>query len=486
MFPPRKSIFSRDKGKPKSIFRRTPPPNYQQRSVKMRVFAAVAVVIAVLAIVERMRDPHGWDFLSLKDTRTPPLKTSLDRLPTRTAHDAPGTIVQTKAQHPAETPDAVEEDTAPDAAELTWRQGWKEVYGSLDATERTLLFEIAAQGRGEHTLSPGALKLANELVLKLDDNWKAYAETAFQSLAALKPDEQSNWEGVLRAANLRWSEASRPALEIAAQGVAVTGEQLAGLNRFQQTLDWLTLNLIRDDSPLRPDESDIWFRLMMRAKHLPPAELQKLVIPDVTYLQVYKQTNTYRGDVVSFRGIVRRAWKQPAVNNPWGLEHYYILWIHPHSGPNAPIIVHLQSLPEGFPAVDERPRNGKDVNYHEDVTVTGFFFKRQAYPGFDNTYTAPLLIGNTFEWSPITAETAGSQFEMTLPRFLWIAAGTFAVSMLAFGCIYWRVREQDRHSVHDEDIARADLSALQNVQLTPTVNETLQRLEREQGRPEQS
>ena len=88
----------------------------------------------------------------------------------------------------AEPVEAVEEEAAPDPAELAWRQGWKETYGLLDSTERTLLFEIAAQGRGEHKLGPGALKLANELVLKLDDNWKAYAEAAFQSLAELKPD----------------------------------------------------------------------------------------------------------------------------------------------------------------------------------------------------------------------------------------------------------------------------------------------------------
>jgi hypothetical protein len=476
MFPQRDK-----KKKPKSIFRVTPPPNYQARSVKIKVFAAAAIVIVIPAIVERSLDPQGWDFLWRTPQKGPPIKSRLDPVPTRTQHDPPGTIVQTSNKTPVESDDAVEEDTKPDASELAWRQGWKEIYALLDATERTLLFEITAQGRGEHTLGPGALKLANELVLKLDDNWKAYAESAFQSLAELKPDEQSSWEGILRTANTRWSEESRPALEAAAQGVAVKGEQLAGLARFQQTLDRLNLNLIRDDSPLRPDENDIWFRLMLRAKHTPAEQLQKEAISDVTYIQIFKQTSTYRGDLVRFRGIVRRAWRTPTVNNPWGMKDYYAVYIHPLDGPNAPIIAHLQTLPEGFPKVDERPRNGKDVNYHEVVTVTGYFFKRQAYPGADGTYTAPLLLGNELEWQPTIAQ-ASSRFEMTLPRFLWIAAGTFIVSMLAFGFIYWRVREQDHIHAHDDDIARADLSGLKDVQLTPTVSESLQRMEREQGR----
>lgn len=480
MFP------QRDKKKPKSIFRVTPPPNYQQRSVKMKVFAAVAIVIVILAVFERSLDPHGWDFLWRTPQQGPEVKSRLEPLPSRTAHDPPGTIVQTSNTSPAELTPAVEEEAAPDPSELAWRQGWKETYNLLDATERTLLFEIAAQGRGEHTLGPGALKLANELVLKLDDNWKAYAEAAFQSLAELKPDERSSWEGILRSANLRWSAESRPALEAAAQGVAVTGEQLAGLERFQKTLDLLNLNQIRDDSPLRPDESDIWFRLMLRAKHTPAEQLQKEAIPDVTYIQMFKQTNTYRGDLVRFRGIVRRAWRATAVNNPWGMKDYYVAWIHPLEGPNAPIVVHFQTLPEGFPTVGERSRTGKDVNYHEDVTVTGFFFKRQAYPGADGTYTAPLLLGNSFEWHQDTAEAASSRFEMTVPRFLWLAAGTFLFSMLAFGFIYWRVREQDRHHLHEDEIAQADLTALKDVQLTPTVNESLQRMEREQGRQDVS
>ena len=77
---------------------------------------------------------------------------------------------------------------------------------------------------------------------------------------------------------------------------------------------------------------------------LPLEELQKQVVPNVTYLQIHKQTKTYRGDVVRFRGIMRRAWKNVATNNPWGLQEYYVIWIHPIEGPNAPIIIHLSCV----------------------------------------------------------------------------------------------------------------------------------------------
>jgi hypothetical protein len=262
----------------------------------------------------------------------------------------------------------------------------------------------------------------------------------------------------------------------------VNDEQRAGLNRFQETLDQLNLNLIQDDSPLRSEESDGWFRWMLRSQQLTPAEIEKELVRGVTYVQIFNQSNTYRGDLVRFRGTVKQAWRATAVSNPWGIKDYYVCWIHPHDGPNAPIVVHLSSLPAGFPPVGERPRREEDVvQYHEEVTVTGYFFKRLAYQGADGTYTAPLLIADTLQ-RHFTTEVQSARFEMTIPLFLRIAAGCFVVSLLVFGFIYWRTRSQDRRHLFDEEIARADLSGLKDVSVTPSVSETLQRLEEEHGR----
>lgn len=474
--------MAKSKLAPKFKFRRTPPPpNYHQRSTKLKVFAAVAAVILVLAIAERSR--QGSWFLPTPE-QDPKVNNRVEPKPSRTAYDPPGTIVQTSQNSPAEPIEEKPEATEPTPAELAWRQGWKEIYPALDSTDRTLLYEILAQGRGEHQLSPAALELASKLVTRLDDNWNSYGEAAFQSLAELKEDEQQSWQVVLRTANERWSKESRPALEAAAQGATVSGEQLAALQRFQQSLDQLNLNLVKDDTPLRPDENEIWFRLMNEAKHATPAELQRRLVKGVTYLQMYRQSHHYRGDVLAVRGVVRGGWRLPAASNPWGLKHYYAIWIHPEGGPNSPIFVHLQSLPEGFPAIKDRGQDGSFTALKEDVRLNGFFFKRQVYLAADGTRTAPLLLANTLEWNPASATDPRltSRFEMNLPRFLWIASGTFLAALGAAGFIYWRIREQARHRVHDESIANADLSSLQGVQLTPTTEEGLKQLERNLGR----
>jgi hypothetical protein len=43
--------------------RRRPPPDYTQRRVKLRLFMGVAAIMLVLAVIERARDPLGWQWL---------------------------------------------------------------------------------------------------------------------------------------------------------------------------------------------------------------------------------------------------------------------------------------------------------------------------------------------------------------------------------------------------------------------------------------
>lgn len=472
-------MFRPKSDKPDFKLRRTPPPNYQQRSTKVKVFALVALLMGVLWAAERSRDPNSWDWFWRLEQKPEETRNRLEPKLSRGTHDAPGTIVQ--SNEPAD--ETVEEDASEPPAEpteLAWRQGWKDIYAQLDPTERTLLFEILAQGRGEHRLGPAALDQASQLVLKLNDSWNSYGEAARQSLADLKPDDRESWQTILREVNDRWSTRTRPPLEAAAQGVAVPSEQVAGLRRFQETLDRLALNLVRDDSPLRPDESDIWFRLMSLAARTPAADLRKQALRGVTYLQMFKQSNHYRGDLIRIDGIVRGGWKARAVNNPWGLEHYYVLWIHPTDGPNAPIVVHARTLPEGFPEIKERAEDGQHAKLHEDVVLDGFFLKRQAYLGADGTYTAPLMIAKSVHWRPeLSSESRRSQrWEPTLSSWPWIVAGTLGFSLLVVGIVYWRLREQEQYHASAEAIAQADMSLLQGVEIRPSIEDGLKQLER--------
>jgi hypothetical protein len=477
MFPKPKTA------KPKFKFRTTPPPNYNQRSVKLKVFAVVAIVMVGLFVWEKSREKDAWKWLARTAEKEADVQDRLLPKPGRTAHDPPGTIVQTSRR--SDEPDITDVDPGAQLSpeELAWRQGWKEIYVHFDATERSLLHEVLAQGRGEHQLGRAALDQASKLVQKLDENWRAYGESAFQSLTELQPNERESWEKILRAVNERWLKQTQPALEAAAQGQAVAAEQRRALDGFQHTLDQLSFNLVKDDAPLRPDESDLWFRLMTQAQRTPAEELAARSQRGITYVQLTRQSGHYRGDLINIRGTVRGAWKSPAVNNPWGIKDYYVLWIHPRGGPNAPVIVHLQELPEGFPEIKERPADGSLTKLHEDVTVDGYFFKRQAYLSADGPRTAPLVLARTLNWDPEIAKArTTTRWNPSLSNLLWVVAGTFAASLLAAAVIYWRIREQDRHHLADDDIARADMSQLQGIELTPSVAEGLKQLEQDHGR----
>jgi len=74
---------------------RRPPPDYTQRSVKLRIFIYLAAIMAVLSVIERSRDPDTWQWLWGRhgESTEAPLDNRLRESGHRTANDPAGTFV---------------------------------------------------------------------------------------------------------------------------------------------------------------------------------------------------------------------------------------------------------------------------------------------------------------------------------------------------------------------------------------------------------
>src|SRR4051794_11489811 len=116
---------------------RRPPPDYTQRSVKLKLFLFVAAIMVVLAAVERLRDKQTWQWLAKID-RHDPRDTFTSRLDAsgRTVNDPAGTFVSAAKTISNESPAA-----AIDPVDRAWDQGWKDVHTRLASDDRSLLFE---------------------------------------------------------------------------------------------------------------------------------------------------------------------------------------------------------------------------------------------------------------------------------------------------------------------------------------------------------
>ncbi len=73
---------------------RRAPPDYTQRSVKLRIFIYLAAIMAVLSVIERSRDPQTWQWMWGRQWEaTEKLDNRLHELGHRTANDPAGTFV---------------------------------------------------------------------------------------------------------------------------------------------------------------------------------------------------------------------------------------------------------------------------------------------------------------------------------------------------------------------------------------------------------
>ena len=153
------------------------------------------------------------------------------------------------------------------------------------------------------------------------------------------------------------------------------------------------------------------------------------------------------------RRIVRIRVEDPDIQERFGIDHYYNLFVFTDDSQSNPIVFCVRELPEGMPT-------GDGLNFGEHVRVAGFFFKTWAYrvertsdstipaaAGAKSRQLAPLLIGREPVWYPPepipTSTIAGA-----------IAAGLFALAMAGIWFALWHYGRGDRQ-FRKQMIARA-------------------------------
>lgn len=490
--------------------RRTPPPDYNSRGIRLRIFGALACLFLVAAVAERARNPASWKWMfELGTTQQNPRVSN--RLPSKEAvEEEPGVTIVTMPQatelaaadpinpapeNPAPTaplapqaentkqPKTTTEDTisGEDPLAATWRDGWDRIYVTLEQRERTDLFRLAAAGLDEHEVTLDDEPRLIDLLARIERLWQAYATEAHQTVANLGEAERTPWLEVLRQANHRWSEELKRGLTKASGGgTLVTAEQTA-VRAWREMLESLALKRVTDDSPLRPDENEGWFRLVERARRGLADEQTRsadLKPSEVSYLHLAQQSDFYRGQWVRVKGVALRAYRSPANRNPWGVTDYTVIWIQPEDGSNAPIVAYALELPAGFPAVPPASEDQPLTKIHADVVVEGLFFKRWAYPGADGTYTAPLVITRTLGLPAPTYTAMSDRWELSWGNILLTIAAALGMALVASGVILWRIRDHERARQIAEDNS-FNPALLAQLPMQPSTAENLRKMEEE-------
>jgi len=453
------------------------PIDYRSRNTKLRLFAAVAMLILVLALAERARDPASWNWLfGLKSKSGEVEKPINDRVArTEAKSEEPETVFINP-----EKAKVLPKEVAPEATggRESWLAAWRAVWRDLGADERTLLFRLMESAEDGKPFETGSAARAQQAIQGIDERWASHQSAAYQEVSALKDDEAKKWTGALGEANARW-KATRKVLELVAQGGTAAESESAVLAGLQRDLETISLASVRDDSPfLRPDENQIWFHLFHKLQGKSPRELRPQGEGVVGYSTIQNQPETYRGKLVSIRAQVRWAYRVAAIKNYLGIKEFTVLYLAAEGAPDKVFVVYSLNVPPRFPEINSENHPSGKTEMHEDVVVTGYFLKRGAWRGSDANYTGPLLLANSFEWKPSPGQKAtfarGASIwrEAIVVSAVMFTAGAIAVYLL-FG------RGSKPRKRFDGDEVRAEVAALEKADLPPTLRESLKKLAEE-------
>ncbi|MHC4179567.1 MAG: hypothetical protein ACYSWU_18810 [Planctomycetota bacterium] len=218
------------------------------------------------------------------------------------------------------------------------------------------------------------------------------------------------------------------------------------------------LDQVRDDTidrdqeqeagVFRDQEQDAWFHLFEILNTTDEARLRQRSIGPIAYGQLFRQSQQYRGRLATVRGTIRRTSLPRVADNDYHIDRYYQTVLQPADSPSELMFVYCLHLPEGFP---------QGLKVSADVEVTGFYFKRWAYPAQDKVRIAPVLLARTVRWSK--RPPAVGQRPVGVGAVLTWTAVALGATLLVVVYVYRRTRRTQPQ----EPAARPEFDALRDV-----------------------
>jgi hypothetical protein len=409
-----------------------PPPNYQSRGMQMRLFAMVAGLMLVITLAFETRNPQRWAWINKLSEPT----ARVDELDTRVKRDEQVTerklneleIAAPNRSEPVENKQDKDAELPPDA--LAWKSAWRDIYDGLSQEQRMVLFELLKQSR-ENKINDDELT-AVETIAEMERLWQVYRGNALASLQTLSDTEKQAWQPIINGIEQKWQTEIKPALSLLAANELPTESARANLAAFETLCDEYAFRFVHDNSFWRNDDREAWFRLIGNLQSVNAHELQKQSEGFINYTQLFKQSNSYRGKVVTVRGRADAVYRTPAQKNSYGVSEYWVYWLFPDGGPPSPLVVYALRKPDGFPSQNQADA-GQPLSSQEEVEFHGYFFKRLAYEGKGGTFIAPLVVAAEPIWKKPNEIVSTTELPSLYTSLLTVTL----IAALAVGLAVW-------------------------------------------------
>lgn len=156
-------------------------------------------------------------------------------------------------------------------------------------------------------------------------------------------------------------------------------------------------------------------------------------------IPLFQQPARERGNFFLVRGVARRILpirvEDEDIQNRFGIQHYYEIFLFPDETPESPIVVIVPELPP-----DVAP--GNDMGYYVELSVPAFFFNTWSYQKGTNEEgkplrrLAPLLIGG------VPSRTISTVYTPDLGHFYVLGLFVFGMLFL-FSTVYYFVNRRE-------------------------------------------
>ena len=184
------------------------------------------------------------------------------------------------------------------------------------------------------------------------------------------------------------------------------------------------LSLVQDNTKnVHKRENPAYFMLMRQIQATTPEQLRSQVTLNPRFNDLYKKPSDYRGQLVNVKLNARRV--LPAdYKNVDGISRLYEIWGWTEEAKAWMYCCVVPELPPGFP---------EEGDISEEIELTGYFFKMQAYqPGVAapnaRDLVAPLIIGRIVRAQPIVAKTSNASANW--PLILIVGFGSIVMFRL--------------------------------------------------------
>jgi hypothetical protein len=215
-------------------------------------------------------------------------------------------------------------------------------------------------------------------------------------------------------------------------------------------LDPDVLSDVRDNSHFRRAEQPAWFGLWRLLRDTSSEQLRRQSLGEVSYLQIARQTDAYRGRLVNLKGTIRRANWVSAPANDLSITGYTQCWLFPELSDTQPIVLYVLDWPQSLPAA---------VDLALPAAATGIVYKRWSYLGAEGMEVAPVVLAKTVSLlpSPPVPKTRPPGRSMPLLAVLGTGIASLLVTALLLRYSAHRYRRSERAAELPE--ALPDLSA---------------------------